>query len=137
MAHFKDEYDDIYEQYENSGFEFVYKNKRLGKSKTIFKEEVDGIDISKRNNDDIPLFVKCGSCGIYMDFEMGPNDDLDGWWKCPDCGARVKERTVYRHLEDENEAFMESFAVDDIPEYCQECDGPYPDCIPSCKLFDD
>lgn len=132
------EYNDIYEQYENSGFEFLYKNKRLGKSRTIFADEVNAIDVMKRNNDEIPLFVKCASCGVHMDFEVGYFDDLDGWWICPDCGARVKERTVYSHLEKENEEFITEFnSEDDIPEYCRECDGPYPDCMPGCKLFDD
>lgn len=132
----KDEYDDIYNQYEGSGFEFNYY-KRISKSKPIFKDAIDILDSSKSNHDEIPLFVNCKRCGTYMDYQI--SNSGTGWWKCPSCGARVKESTVYNQINRENDAYLDEmdFSYSDIPESCQACGGPWPDCQTSCKLFDD
>ncbi len=95
-------FDEIYDKYKGSGFEFTYKNKKLSGSKTIFKKDVIKIDQSKRNNDEIPMFIKCENCNNYMDFKVGKNDNLDGKWVCPSCSSEVKERSVYVKLNNEN-----------------------------------
>lgn len=111
MKSYEDEYKDLYGQLEDSGFEFEYTS-RLGRSKPIFKENIDELDPSKHNNDEIPLFVKCCSCGEYMDFTQGSNKMMDGKWTCPSCGKRVKERSAYDQLERENEEWEHEY--DDI-----------------------
>lgn len=100
MKHNK-EYEKLYEQYKHSGFEFGYST-RIGKSKIIFEENIKSIPSSKRNHDDIPLFVKCNKCDEYMDFQQGKTVVLDGRWICPVCGNNVRERTVYNQIEREN-----------------------------------
>ena len=103
-----DEYQEIYERFDGSGFEFVYnpKNRYLGASRSIYKDSVKLIDPICRNNDDIPLFVNCKDCNEYMEFQEGPKDELDGWWVCPQCDSRLKEITVYNRLERENAKFI-------------------------------
>lgn len=99
-----DEYQEIYEQYDGSGFEFTFNpdNRYLGASRSIFKDSIKLINPICRNNDDVPLFVRCKKCNQYMEFQEGLKDELDGWWICPTCNARLKEITVYNRLEREN-----------------------------------
>lgn len=131
-----DEHDKIYSQYENSGFKFNYNKRHLGKSTLIFQDEISNIDKSKHNLD--LMFVNCQQCGAYMNFEAGLNA-LEGWWGCPTCGIRVKERTAYTRLDRENSNSITSniFSYDDMPECCEACGGPWPDCEASCKIFED
>lgn len=110
MKHDK-EYEKLYEQYKHSGFEFGYST-RIGKSKIIFEENIKSIPSSKRNHDDIPLFVKCNQCDEYMDFQQGKTDVLDGRWICPVCGNNVRERTVYNQIEREN--FNDNYEYEEI-----------------------
>lgn len=125
---FNNDYNEIYLTYATSGFRFNY-NKRLSKSKVILRDEIVNIPLIKRNDDDVPLFVFCKPCDVYMDY-------IDGNWCCPSCKRRVRELTIYRQLERENEEYINSIQID-IPECCEACGGPYPDCLSSCKLFDD
>lgn len=60
----KDEYNEIYGQYEGSGFAFAYAGGKIGRSLSLPKSEVDKIDAGKRNKDDVPLFVR-GVYGLY------------------------------------------------------------------------
>lgn len=124
-----DDYNDIYEQYANSGFKFDYNNRRLSRSKVIFEEELKLVPMTKRNDDDVPLLVNCKPCGIYMDF-------VNGHWVCPKCKLKVREMTIYNQLERENEKYLRSIEMD-MPECCVSCGGPYPDCTSSCQLFDE
>lgn len=107
----KNEYEEIYGQYRDSGFEFDYNNKKIGKSKMISKDELDEIQSEKYNSDS--MLIKCRSCGIYMDFIQGDNGDLTGKWKCPNCGTSVKERTAYSQLERENDTFLQKWLDDE------------------------
>jgi rubredoxin len=116
MTKRKDEYNEIYEVYEGSGFTFDYNNGRLSHSKNIFVEDVNRINPSKRNNDGTPLYVNCRPCGSYMDFIPGPRGELDGYWRCPACGTKVRERTIYTQLSRENIAFMSCIEQDDDDE---------------------
>ena len=38
-------------------------------------------------------------------------------WVCPECGTSV--------------------SIDEEPQVCAACGGPWPDCMKFCKLFDD
>lgn len=109
MTKYYDEYREIYGQIDDSGFVFEYRNQRLGRSNPIFRDDIDRLDSSKHNNDEVPLFVKCHHCNEYMDFETGPNGILDGRWICPICGSRVRERTAYNQLERENEEWENEY----------------------------
>lgn len=132
----KDEYEEIYNQFENSGFEFNYNNRHISKSRPIFEKQINAIGPEKHNND--TMFIRCRKCECYMDFESGPNNCLDGVWRCPVCGARVKESTAYHQLDRENMEWENTMSdFDNIPEGCDACGGPYPSCIASCNLFDD
>lgn len=122
-----DDYDKVYEQYTNSGFKFDYNNRRLSRSKIIFNDELKTTPMIKRNGDDIPLLVNCKPCNTYMDF-------INGHWTCPKCKARVREMTIYNQLERENTQYLNNIEMD-IPDCCDACGGPYPDCMSSCQLF--
>jgi hypothetical protein len=137
MGSGKDEYDDVYKQHAGSGFEFVYYKRHLGKSKMVFREAIASIDAIKRNEDDIPLFVRCRECDTYMDFTPGHTGVLDGRWICPSCGARVRERTAYSQLDRENTAYLIAIEREEEPEGCSECGGPWPECQSGCRLFRD
>ncbi|MEY8515369.1 hypothetical protein AALC25_00305 [Lachnospiraceae bacterium 29-84] len=63
----------------------------------------------------------CPQCGKTMGYSYNKSE-----FKCPQCG--------YMMDEDEWEPERED---DGIPWGCQNCGGPYPQCITSCKLFDD
>jgi len=131
MSFFKkkenDEYDAIY------GFEFDYAKKRIGKSRPIHSNE---INTTKCNSDS--MLINCQSCGVYMDYESGINGMFDSWWICPVCGSKVKEQTAYNQLDRENTDWINNTNyIDDSPEYCKICGGPWPDCQTSCKLFDE
>ena len=93
------EYEKLYEHLQRSGFEFGYST-RIGKSKIIFEESIKNIPSSKRNHDNIPLFVKCNKCDEY------------GRWICPVCGNNVRERTVYNQIEREN--FNDNYEYEEI-----------------------
>lgn len=108
----QDEYEEIYSQYQDSGFEFEYNNKKIGKSKMILKDELDNIDANKYNSDS--MTIKCHSCGVYMDFVPNASGDaLTGKWTCPNCGISVRERTAYTQLERENDGFLQRWLDDD------------------------
>ena len=87
------------------GFIFNY-NKRLSKSKVILNSDILNIGLEKRNNDEVPLFVNCKHCDELMDFHIGPKDCLDGKWVCPICQSSVKEITIYKQLDKENEEYV-------------------------------
>ena len=106
MRNRMDEHDSAYGARPAYGFEFTYRSRRLGRSRAVFEEAAWEIDPAKHNNDDAyPLYVKCGTCGVYMDFRAGPTGDLDGHWRCPNCGVRVRELTAYTALDRENREF--------------------------------
>ena len=59
---------------------------------------------------------------MYCDFCEDENGDptemviRNGEWFCPNCGVTK--------------------SLDDPPFVCTTCGGPWPDCMDSCKLFD-
>ena len=62
-------------------------------------------------------YVLCASCGKKQYEKDGPI----GTWRGVLCQACWHE---------------EEAKENDIPEGCQSCDGPYPNCKTSCKLID-
>lgn len=80
--------------------------------------------LSSFNPDD--YIWKCDNCDSRLDFQAGFSTDC-GEWKCTKCGCinYIDEDNV---IEDDE---------DDIPEGCEACGGPYPDCKYSCNLFDE
>ena len=42
-----------------------------------------------------------------------------------------------KNNDDYEEYYDEEESEDDMPECCIACGGPYPDCMTSCKIFDD
>lgn len=88
----------------NNGFQFFYRNRRIGSSEPLDGEEMDDIGEGKGNEDN--LYIYCASCGVHMDFIQGKNNDLDGRWVCPECKRSVREITPYNQLERENDAFL-------------------------------
>jgi len=63
---------------------------------------------------------RCPSCGREM-------DEYETFWSCDECDEFIY-RPGYEPDEDEE---------DDMPECCAACGGPYPQCMTSCKIFDD
>ena len=68
----------------------------------------------------------CDECDSYLNTQPGFSADC-GEWECTKCGCvnYINEDEIIE--EDE----------DGVPEGCQACGGPYPDCKYSCKIFDD
>lgn len=91
------------ELYENGGFQFFYKNRRIGESEPIDEDDMSDIGSGKGNEDN--LYIYCEKCGVHMDFVEGKNNNLDGKWVCPDCRRSVRESTPYKQLDRENSAF--------------------------------
>lgn len=120
-----------------TGFMFTYGNAKLSKSKPISEDECNLILKNKRNTDDIPLYVKCKHCHQFMNFVIGPNNCLDGKWICSNCNIKVREKTIYSQLERENEKYILKFIDEDKPYMCENCGGPWPACISSCRFYND
>lgn len=101
------------------GFKFNYSRRHLSKSKPICESEIAQIASQKNGGDDIPIFVNCRSCGVYMDYKPGDSATIfDSWWVCPICGTRVKELTVMNQLSKENQSYEnEIYADSDYEEY--------------------
>ena len=118
MKNSRDEYSDILTQDDAAGFEFTYGNRHLGRSKPISKNEMSKLGPTKcGNEDDVPLFVRCRSCGAYMDFTRGSEGESNGKWICPECGTGVRERSVFRQLERENEEYLQKLDSSDYDEF--------------------
>ena len=81
---------------------------------------------------------------------IGENPEYyPGWLVCPKCGEPMPYYGLgtsadYLECEDCNlKIFADDLTDDDYPDSddmpycCNNCDGPYPDCKTSCKIFDD
>ena len=82
--------------------------------------------------DDTPSWLEgacpdCPDCGIQMCYNF-----IESKFRCPQCGRTDIEDLYY---DDHEEYYGDT--VDDEPECCKACGGPYPDCMTSCKIFDD
>ena len=115
-------------EFEHYGYLFNYKNHKIQKSKPLNRAQMNIIGDDGSNS--CGMFVKCDNCNSFMIFELDH-------YECPICKTKVREMTAFNQLERENNQFMNSFEIDDIPKGCQACGGPYPNCTISCNLFDD
>lgn len=137
-----DKYYDVCLENGDFGFELTYKNGRLGKINNIYPDKMNEIGNSKCC-DDPHIFVKCGNCGTYMDYIHSISNSYSGKWVCFDCGKYVKQSTVNRHFSnhpihnDYSEYYDDLKMINNEPDCCKACGGPYPNCMSSCKIFDD
>lgn len=81
----------------------------------------------------------CPKCGGKMKHIGGLLD-----WECSKCGAEgsleydeVNKEDYIKLADEEYENLYDSPNEDNMPECCIACGGPYPDCMTSCKIFDD
>lgn len=101
-------------------------------------------DIIKPGGDDLMWYLNhgyaiCNKCGAVMRRREDPEGGCD-IYTCPACGWEVDEfEYEYEEAEDAERIITDEFVEDrdDPPRGCIECDGPYPDCKSSCKMFDD
>ena len=76
----------------------------------------------------------CDECHEYLNDQSG-FDAYCGYWTCSNCGNSNKigkSEIIFDKHDD--------FSFDDdeeMPFCCSACGGPYPNCMTSCKLFDD
>jgi hypothetical protein len=78
----------------------------------------------------------CPKCGSPMDECSGARWQLE----CPECGAvggidYDDDGREYIMIFESGSADIDH--VEDVPEGCKACGGPYPDCTTSCPIFDD
>lgn len=64
----------------------------------------------------------CPKCGTVLGYSYVISE-----FKCPKCGFTIDERD-WEWDEDE---------LPDMPYCCVACGGDYPNCMSSCKIFDD
>ncbi len=81
----------------------------------------------------------CPVCGCEM--ELNAAEEI-AVCESSSCGAtfEVKWYDAYGgYLVEEDCRLDDGYCDDeiDIPECCRACGGPYPDCMTSCKMFDD
>lgn len=88
----------------------------------------------------------CSICGAEPKHVRGDRD-----WYCPNCDKygiaeydmeNDQVRIVYDldyYIDDDEEDYDDVYDedMDDIPECCLACGGPYPQCMSSCAIFDD
>lgn len=70
---------------------------------------------------------KCDECDSVLNDQPGFSTDC-GEWECTKCGC-------INYIDEDN--IIEEDEEDDVPEGCEACGGPYPDCKYSCNLFDE
>lgn len=92
----KDEYNDIYLNDGDFGFEYTYKNHTLGKERLIHSDDIKKIGSSKC--DENKTFIRCGKCDVFMDYVHSLGNSFSGKWLCPECGTYVRETTVNRYI---------------------------------------
>lgn len=92
----KDEYNEVYLQGGDFGFEYTYKNHTLGKERIIHPNDVKKFDPSK--HDENKTFIRCGKCDVLMNYVHGLGNSFSGKWFCPECGTYVRETTVNRYI---------------------------------------
>ena len=100
-------------RFKNHGFEFTYSKRHIGTSEYFPIEAMETLPDTKHNEDEYPLYVRCGTCGAYMDFSKGTKGIQSGKWTCRTCGITVRESTAYRQLDRENFAFLKEIGMED------------------------
>ncbi len=95
----------------------------------------EGMELARLLNAGYSL---CEKCGEIMERKEAPNQ-AGFICTCPLCGHTD---VVGYERKDENDQewtsqILNAYGGDVPPEGCRACGGPYPDCMTSCKLFDD
>lgn len=82
-------------------------------------------------------YAICNDCGAVMDREERSELEYDVY-VCPSCGCEV-DTMDYEYKKDEEwtSEMLGMYEGDVPPAGCRECDGPYPDCEISCRLYDE
>ena len=78
--------------------------------------------------------ITCPFCGEQMIHE----DYTGGGYVCEYCGESITYRQRNMTLEqiDEDRCSTTPYRSS-VPRGCRACGGPYPDCMTSCRLYDD
>jgi len=96
--------------------------------------------------DDLGMYLRkgyavCNQCGALMDRKVDPQVGTY-YHVCPACEWEIDDADYeyedpMKLVTDEygNECLV--YKRDIPPAGCQACGGPYPDCLPSCKMYDD
>lgn len=122
--------------------ETIVKN-TIGQDVHIF-DGPDGITKIKKIDSFTRLYTGleyCPECHCLMTHQIG-------YWECDICKHSITDEESefgegYPTLEstyenDYGEYYGDiTYSDDDIPEGCEACGGPWPDCTTSCKLIDD
>ena len=78
----------------------------------------------------------CDQCLEYLNVQSG-FDAYCGYWTCSNCcnlNKIGKSEIVFDNHEDYS---YDDEEVEETPVGCTACGGPYPNCMTSCKLFDE
>ena len=90
--------------------------------KTVVKTAKIANDISKYvDSPDSFSLQKCPQCSTTMKYSYEDEEFM-----CPVCGSTYDQNDF--DLEDDD---------DSMPAGCASCGGPWPDCMSSCKMYDD
>lgn len=75
--------------------------------------------------------INCIYCGHRM------KKILSDEWECPTCGVMASiEDGEIEFGEDPAEGYSYDDVYDDMPDYCRNCGGNYPDCCDSCSTYE-
>ncbi len=114
--------------------EKIIKN-TIGEEIHIFD---DGIRIKK-----ISMFSRLPSGQQFCPNCHKPIVHKNNYWECMICNYSITDNEVqngYGYPTEESSYDNDYGNIYDepegIPECCEECGGPYPDCIESCKIYD-
>ncbi len=81
----------------------------------------------------IELKYECTECGA----DMYVDENNREFYQCEneECGFYIHEE----YFRDEDDNYNEYYDEmdEDTPDGCVACGGPYPQCMTSCKLFDE
>lgn len=82
-------------------------------------------------------YAICNDCGAIMDREER-REEKCSVYICPLCGCEA-DVMEYEHENDEEwtSEMLNMYEGDVPPAGCRNCGGPYPDCIVSCRLYDE
>lgn len=77
----------------------------------------------------------CDECHEYLNDQAG-FDAYCGYWTCSNCSNsnKIGKSEI---LFDNHDIFINKEEHEEMPQCYSACGGPYPDCMTSCKLFDD
>lgn len=125
------------------------KNHKKNQTERIAKNEIgeeihifDGPN-GKARIKKISMFSRLSTGNQYCPDCHKPINHKNGYWECNICNYSVTDDEVeigdgFPTLEStyENDYGYIYEEPDELPESCETCGGPYPDCKSSCKMFD-